>query len=457
MNKTILMIAFIPFFLSLVTSCEGNVAKPYKPGKDGEDKEKEIIQKGERKYYFDGKYYHDLPLEGWETETMARTNLMKDIQWAPVAKLPKSDDTKGVYYAAEEIVTGLPYSNVSGTMGYLGRDVSFHTFLSSLRNPKGKMFTTDYRTDTSWDSKSSFYGSACSAMVAYAWGLPVTYLTNNVYFDEVKGIVDKKESQDVQDLNLFDIYCWARTNGGHMAMVYDIARDKDGKIQQITIFESVHPVSKTTVYTPASLKTKMASFAAPAYFYEYNHDEYYGKVEPAQFGEQSLAELDTNVPTSLCIDLGDKVSLRSGSTVTINVLASGYTDLELYKDDDLYNTKALSSTNDVLLSGLPVGLYKARLTGNGKNSEYTYFEIGDTSCGVSSANGILTVSCSNNSSVPQYVILEDGSSLRRMLYKGNGRLWHYKGDTVGSSSSCTVYYAGKYGSYKGAKVGIIKQ
>ena len=113
--------------------------------------------------------------------------------------------------------------------------------------------------------------------------------------------------------------------------------------------------------------------------------------------------------------------------------------------------------NDVVLSGLPTGLYKARLTNDGSSSEYTYFEIGDTSCGVSSANGILTVSCSKNASVPQYVILEDGSSLRRMLYKGNGRLWHYKGDTVGSTSSCTVYFAGKYGSYKGTKVGIIKQ
>ena len=448
----------IVFLLAAIAfvACEGSKEKEYVPGKE-KDQEGQVVEEGERQYYFDGTYYHDLPLEGWETETMARTNLMKDIQWTPISKLPKSDNTYGVYYPAGQLVTGIPYSNVSGTLGYLGRDVSFYTFLSSLRNPKGKMFTTDYRTTTSYDSKSSFYGSACSAMVSYAWGLPATYLTNNVYFDQVKGIIDKKESQDIQDLKLFDIYCWAKTSGGHMAMVYDIARDKSGKIQQITIFESVHPVSKTTVYTPATLKTKMASFAEPAYFYEYNHADYYGKVEPVRFGEQSLAELDTNVPTSLCVDRGDKVTLRYGSTVTINILSSGYTALELYKDDNLYDTKTLSTTDDVTLSGLPVGMYKARLTTEGKSSEYTYFEIGNINYGVSSANGLLTVSCSTNTSVPQYVLLDDGSGLRRMLYKGVGSLWHYKGDTVSSTTSCTVYFAGKYGSYKGATNAIIRQ
>ena len=338
---------------------------------------------------------------------------MMNLTWTPVGKMPKSSDTQGEYYTPGVSVTGLPYSNTSGTFGYMGRDVSFYTFMSAVNNPKSKMYTVDYRTSTSWNSKSSFYGAACSSMVAYAWGIPATYLTNSVYAGLTAGIIDKKQSQDVQDLNLFDIYCWAAsaTSGGHMAMVYDIARDNTGKIQEVTIFESVHPLSRTMTSTPATLKKTMEEFKSPAFFYEYNHNKYYNELSIPAYWEQSNADLATNFPTSLCVDLGDKVSVKQGTAVTINILASDYANIELYSGDNLYESRALNSTDDVTFVSLPAGLYKARLAKGSSYSEYTYFEIGSTSCGVSSKNDFLTISCANNTSDPAYIILEDRKSV----------------------------------------------
>ena len=40
-----------------------------------------------RETMFDGTYYHDLPFEGWETETKLRADLMKDIKWTPLAPI----------------------------------------------------------------------------------------------------------------------------------------------------------------------------------------------------------------------------------------------------------------------------------------------------------------------------------------------------------------------------------
>ena len=446
------------FVIFSMLACKGQDPEPYVPGKSepeepAEPEDPEPQEEGQ--YYFDGSYYHDLPSNDWEKEVMARTNMMKDLKWTPVGNMPKSADTPGVYYTAGVTMTGLPYSNTSGTMGYLGRDVSFYTFLSAVNNPKSKMYTVDYRTSSSYNSKSSFYGAACSNMVAYAWGLPATYLTNNVYFDEIPEVFIKKESQSIQDLNLFDIYCWSAESGGHMAMVYDIARDKDGTVKEITIFESIHPMSACTTYTPSKLTAKMKSFKFPAYFYRYNREEYYGKVELPSFGEQSAGELSYDFPTDLCVNLGDKVSIRYGTPVVINILSKDYTDIELYLGDELHEKRALDSDNDVTYTALPVGLYKARLVNGSKASGYTYFEIGDLSCGISSKGNRLTVSCSKNTSVPQYVLMN--GDIRRMLYKDSDNLWHYEGSTVSSATSCTVYFAGKYGSYKGSSKTIIKQ
>ena len=423
----------------LTVSCGGATPDP-KP--DPQPDPKPVLT---HEQTFDGTYYHDTPKAGWETETKARADLMKDIAWTPMKDMPQTGLKPGAYFSASIPVTGAPYSDLlGGKKGILGRDISLYTFMSALNDPQNQIYTVDYRTATSYTVEATMYGCQCSNTLSFVWGLPIAYSTKAI---DAGGspCIRRKASQKMEELEIFDgiVYYSAAQGNGHAMMVYDILRDKDGKMLYIEIFESAHPTVRLTRYTPSELKKRFDDISVTAYFYNFNTGGVDPKMTFPSFLEQSLADVKTTFPSALCVNVGDKVSLALGSPVTIDINSMAYTDIELYKDDVLYAKDAISGTKKTY-DGLPAGLYKARLSKGTEGSEYTYFELGPVDFEVSFSNDVLTVTCMNN--VPQYVSINDDYGSQLLLTKTGEHTWTWKGN-FGPATHARAHFAGKYGSY----------
>ena len=370
--------------------------------------------------------------------------------------MPKAS-TLSEYYSVGVQQTGAPYSNVSGENGFLGRDVSFYTFLSALANPKSKLYTVDYRTEDEYSKKASYYGVVCSSAVEFIWGIPATYISSDIYNNRVP-FISKKESQNIQDLRLYDALC----KDGHIKIVSGIARDADGLVQQITVFESVSPLTRTTVYTPDELTANMTeSSNNPYYVYSFDSASMYGEYSLPSYAEQTLSDIRSyTFPGALCTERGDKVTYPKGTDVVINILAEGYEELRLYDGTTLKTTVTLAGTNDVTLSSLDVSQnYKACLYSESSGeSDFTYFEVApkgsvSSTVDVSYSGSRLSVTMKSSNSkkvVPTYVQIGD-DTFRYMLKEDTSKsyTWYCEGDftITAKTAKCVLHAAGKYGAY----------
>lgn len=393
-----------------------------------------------RKTTFDGKYYHDVPFDGWETEAKLRAELMKDIKWIPLAAVQKSAmSASDVFNSGTEYI-GVPYSDGGPTMGFIGRDVSFHTFLSAVNNPKSYLYTAPTVNDNG--HRYPYFGSTCSAAVEYIWGLPSILATSVIYKNRAPDIVKRKESQDMKNLQLFDAFCYYtdKSSEGHIFMVYDIARDEDGNIKEIVIIEERTPIFMTTKYTPAALKKRIEDISVPVYIYELAQ-EY---TLPA-FMEKNIDEIDKIFPDALCPARGNKSTFAYGKDIEINILSQDYESIEIYNNDALYQTDKISGET-MAYNSLPIGQYKARLIGSGKTSSFAYFEVCNPSYTVKLNGRRLYINCPANTT-PSFMTINDNVITHALPFKhtANGE-WYYDGD-LGAATHCRVRFAGKYGTY----------
>lgn len=107
---------------------------------------------------------------------------MTDLQFIPSDTLYAN---KRKTYCPNISYKGLVYSSVLETNTFVGIDVSFHTFMTALRNPKSVLYTENinrppYHGDLM--GKGAYYGTVCSGFVSYALGLryikPLTTFRN---------------------------------------------------------------------------------------------------------------------------------------------------------------------------------------------------------------------------------------------------------------------------------------
>lgn len=400
-----------------------------------------------RETMFDGTYYHDLPFEGWETETKLRADLMKDVKWTPLAPIQKSGTSKSDVFKTGTEYVGIPYSDGGPTMGFVGRDVSFHTFLSAVNNPKSYLYTTP--TVNANGRRYPYFGSTCSATVEFIWGLPSIVATAVIYKNRAPTIIKRKESQDLKDLQLFDGFCYYtdKSNEGHIFMVYDIARDKEGNIKEIVTLEEQTPIIKMTKYTPATLRNRIDKISVPVYIYQLSQ-----KYILPDFMEKNLNEIDMNFPDALCPARGNKSIFAFGKDVEINILSEDYESIELYRNDVLIQTNKISGET-MKYSYLAAGDYKARLIGTSKASSFTYFEVCSLSYTVKLEGRRLYINCPAGTT-PSFMTINDDAIIHALPFKrtASGK-WYYDGD-LGNATTCRVRFAGRYGTYMANSVSI---
>ena len=289
-----------------------------------------------------------------EPETMgqraclARVAQMRDIVYTPVADLPHNYGS----WPAGEPVQGLTYSSVRQTDKFIGYNVSLHTFMTALHNPKSVLYT---KTATGAIAKT-WYGLNCSVFVSYAHDWDYHSATDVIpYLEYIK------EFDDPADIQLCDIPNCAKSLGGaegHTVLVTGIMRNADGSIDTIEITEanSMKMGTKTMTFDEF-----VAYYITERKYKLYRDSRLYKAAYKASdyvkvFPEEPTVEI---VYSDLCTDLGDKATIHCTETITLNPLVTdGYTAIKLYKNGAEI---AEYTVGDIELSNLEAGHYSATL------------------------------------------------------------------------------------------------
>ena len=388
---------------------------------------------------------HDIP-DTWQKECLARADMEADVQWTPLSRIPKTFyKLKDVWFETGETKTGLPYSASGTEMGFVGRDVSFYTFLSAVHNPLSSVYTVDYR-QAPWnrDMASTFYGSVCSAAVCFALGIPTVYNTGPMFTGQVDFLFEDL-GNNPSDVRLCDALCYYSKDdaSGHVVMAYDIVRSKSGTISKITIFECAGPITRRYTQTEEELKAWFEKTGA--HIFRVKKD--YRYLKPGAFMETSLYGMP-DFPESICLKDGDRKSYPEGSTVKINVFADRGT-VELYKDGTLYIT--VPASEELEFKNLPSGLYSARLAGG---PDETLFQIANVDCRVRRNGDSLAIDSFEDGLVPLYCTMNDAAGgLPTLLKEGPEGVWYVE-KTTAATTHCRVYYAGRYGIVKGNSIAV---
>ncbi len=293
-----------------------------------------------------------------------RGKQMSNIEYTPVADMEKQVNGYSDYRNIEVVpsgtkCTGMLYSSSQHNGGQLGIDVSLYTFLSAIQNPNSKVYTfkgVDY-------NGFLWFGSVCTGLVCYALGIPEKLPTSYFMDDLYKGFVEV----DPYNVRIGDVMA----KNGHVRLVTMVSYDNYGRIKTVEVTESVHSFAKTT--------TK--SF--DTYISEINNNGYhivrYSGLKDIKYIPDGCVIMDgenTIPPTfpDILSDYGDKCAIHEGDDIAFTIInPSGYSLIEIYKDDVLLETK--STVVDFNITNVAAGKYEVRLVGSSKTSSCFFIAI----------------------------------------------------------------------------------
>ena len=274
---------------------------------------------------------------------------MTDIEFIPKGNLVGN----GSLYTKGSVYHGVVYSSVKEIGSFVGSNVSFHTFMTAINNPRSKIYT-DRLDEPPYNGSNCglYYGTVCSALVSYSLGLVPIRASYDFPCDD--------SFQEIEDINpekleVADIL-WG---GGHVALITEIQRDSQGMVRFFEVSESSKGTFRTT-YPRDYFYWLQETWVRRVYRYKnlYKNTEYLSASEfVAVCGEDATPYSYNN---DICADKGDEYCYFEGEDVVLNVFVP-YHCVELKKDGKLYSIISNESGGDVTLHDLPYGKYCARL------------------------------------------------------------------------------------------------
>jgi hypothetical protein len=142
--------------------------------------------------------------------------------------------------------SGGPYSSVTWMNHIIGTDISFETFMTSLRNPNSPIHKVDLRNGT---NRGGYYGTVCSGLVLYVLGLDTSMTSNQMIESALFDTLGEGEflqyQMKAEDVEIGDILVY----DGHVQVISNVVRGEDGKVEQVIVTESVKPFVRETIYT----------------------------------------------------------------------------------------------------------------------------------------------------------------------------------------------------------------
>ena len=330
----------------------------------------------QRETVSDGELSWDEPLPGWETEVRDRIDLMGNIEWSTEAPMPKCFHTKDAMFEAGEVRRGIPYSAVHDFCGYVGKDISFYTFMSAVNNKYSSMYKVNYHLQPYDREKAGpFYGTVCTASANYAMGIPMMHFCRFIRNSEVPLYEDV--GNDIDAIHLYDCVCYGGS-AGHIIVICGIGRDKDGRVQKVRTFEGTGPVNRIKLLSREDFLQRTV-VKHDAHFFRYDHEKW-GKIISLPSYVEQKPGIDFKFNTDLSPEDGERLTYPEGKTIVIDILSDSYRELEVRRGQTLHCTRPCSGQGIIELSDLPEGLYTACLTKGKKKSKPIEFQVAQRSC-----------------------------------------------------------------------------
>lgn len=273
-------------------------------------------------------------------------------------------------------MTGVIYSSARYEDTFVPNNVSLWTYLSALSNPNSYLYTVNIHNSPYNISglAHAFYGQVCSSFVQWALGIKYNFQIYQMhYWDGLEQLY----VQDVKEIKVGDILL--SLTGTHVKIVIAINSNNTYEIA-----EGVPTYCTSANYTASQISGWMNNNGYKIFRYKY--------LDSVKHKESVFD--DMTVPYSFNPNImprrGDKANWRKDEDVVIDILNQGdYTSYQLYKNDELVSTTAISSSV-INLGVLNYGNYKLRLTDGSNYSDYVYWivvDYADSSEKVSTSEG----------------------------------------------------------------------
>ncbi len=304
------------------------------------------------------------------------------LKWTPKNPVPKRDGTS---FPANVKVSGLIYSETMEIDKRVGWDVSLLTFMTAVNNPYSLLYTENISATRSQSAygityhgdgnSGAYYGSVCNTFAMLGVCNDISYTTPQVW-EERTDLFFKVYNQSIRGLELMDLV----GKSGHVLLVTKLVKDKYGVNVGVYLSEEA---GATAITRPVMNETQFASFLLANGYSVMRFKEQYKNIiyTPSKF----VAVLD-EVPeeytynNDICTIYGDYASILEGDLLHINYTKGTYTQMNIYKDDNLAETILLSSDasiHDINLAeyGFTYGKYKACLSDGTNDSDFTHWEL----------------------------------------------------------------------------------
>ena len=206
------------------------------------------------------KYLHDLPENKGVENGLKRAMQMTDIRWTPWRYMAGSQsfyvsDENGeivrqyapIFFSPAQPNIGMVYSSVLKNQKFLGYNVSLESFMTALTDPASVLYEKNLH-GSGRNNVGCWYGIVCSCFASYVHDLPVRTICRD--WPAVENVT-KLGQPDVESLKLLDLILHTKK---HIAVITDILRDENGRVQLIEVSEAVLPKCKRSCFTPEEFR-----------------------------------------------------------------------------------------------------------------------------------------------------------------------------------------------------------
>lgn len=317
---------------------------------------------------------------------------MTDVEFVPLDTLIAN--TKRTYLPGENY-KGLIYSFTSKTSCFVGYDVSFHTFLTAIHNPRSVLYTESItKRPCHGKTVAAYYGTFCSALVSYALGFSAYRRTYEFPSSDDMFLIEDQSATGVQ---LADVM-W---RSGHVAIVTGIKRNsKTDAVVSVEFCEAIDNGCRRVVKSAKEFNQRFSGGQWKIFRYkDLEKNTYTPETEFVAVDDEQLTPFKYN--DALCPNKGDKSCYITGDSVVLNILGKGFDNATIYKDSKKYNTVAINGDSDIVLKDLPYGNYKAMLERKGEKTDFVYWKVVDVRVDTNKKDDIITFQSYN--AAPMYL------------------------------------------------------
>lgn len=300
-----------------------------------------------------------------------KAHQMTDLQIIPAMTFLSNPSAKKAYEQGKRY-GGLIYSSAKETNTFVGDDVSIHTFMTALHNPRSVLYT-DHLDEPPYHGSNcrAYYGTVCSGLITYALGFKVTQRSADILIEDYFDLIAEQSARGVC---IADLVC----KNGHPRLVTGIERGCDGKLETIEISVAANSgCRRFNIEGEDAFNEwlKKNDFKIYRYKYLYKNTSYKPANEFVAVDGEKKVPFEYN--DAICANRGDKSCYVTDDDVILNVFGGG-DKVEVYRNSKLFKTIDLHRKDaNVVLRGYPYGDYCARVIKGKIKSDYTYWKIID--------------------------------------------------------------------------------